>query len=517
MRRFLIPVLLAVAFASGCAVNPVTGKKELQFVSEPQEIALGVQNYAPSRQMQGGDYVLDPALTQYVQQVGNRLAAASDRPDLPYEFAVINNSVPNAWALPGGKIAINRGLMLEMGSEAELAAVMGHEIVHAAARHGAKSMERGLLLQGALVALQLSAQDNRYANFIVGGAQVGAMLLSQKYGRNAELESDYYGMRYMADAGYHPGAAVDLQETFVRLSENRQTDWLSGLFASHPPSMTRVEKNQETAIELAATGEYGRERYQRAIATLVATKPAYDKYDEAIKLANENQVDQAAALAQEAAQMEPREAKFHSLLGDIAAHRKDYRTAISHYNTAVAYNPQFFQTYLGRGLTYEAINDLAPAEEDLKRSIALLPTAPAHMALGSIAERRGRIDEAKQHYAMASQSQSDVGQAASRELVRLDLPTNPGQYVQTRLQVDAQGRVGVAVGNASPVAISDVEVLVSVLDPTGSRIQQSRPFRINRVIGANQQLVIDTGLGPVTDQEQLRRIRVEVQQAAIAE
>lgn len=303
MRRYLVSVLLIVAFISGCAVNPVTGKKEIQFVSEAQEVALGIQNYEPSRQMQGGDYAIEPALTQYVQQIGNRLAAVSHRPDLPYEFTVLNNSVPNAWALPGGKIAINRGLLLELGSEAELAAVMGHEIVHATARHGAKSMERGMLLQGALLAVQLSARDNRYANFIVGGAQVGAMLISQRYGREAELDSDLYGMGYMSQVGYSPSAAVDLQETFVRLSEGRQTDWLSGLFASHPPSAERVARNRETAATLPDSGEYGRERYQRAIAGIMANKEAYEKYDKAIELANEQQVDQARALANEALRM----------------------------------------------------------------------------------------------------------------------------------------------------------------------------------------------------------------------
>lgn len=519
MQRYLVPVLLVIALVSGCAVNPVTGKQEIQFVSEAQEVALGIQNYEPSRQMQGGDYVLDPELTRYVQDIGQRLAAVSHRPELPYEFVVLNNSVPNAWALPGGKIAFNRGLLLELGSEAELAAVMGHEIVHATARHGAKSMERGLLLQGALVAVQLSARDNRYANFIVGGAQVGAMLISQKYGRNAELESDHYGMNYMQQAGYDPDAAVDLQETFVRLSEGRdtQSNWLSGLFASHPPSQVRVDQNRETAATLPDGGEYGRDRYMNAIAGIKANKPAYDKYDKAIELANEQKIDEAQALVGEALQIEPREAKFHSLLGDIAAYRKDYRSALQHYDTAVSHNAQFFQIYLGRGLTREAVNELQGAEEDLKRSIALLPTAPAHMALGSIAERSGRIDEAKQHYAAASGSSSEVGQAATVALVKLDLPGNPGQYVQTRLQVDSRGQVGVAVGNSSPVAIGNVEILVGILDPTGRQIQQTKPFRINQVIGPNQQVLVNTGFGPVTDQAQLQRIKVQVQQASIAE
>ncbi len=148
----LTATLLAALALAGCAANPVTGRSELHMVSEAQEIQLGQQYYPPSRQSQGGDYVTDPRVTEYVQQVGNRLAAVADR-RLPYEFVVLNSGELNAWALPGGKIAVNRGLLVELKNEAELAAVLSHEIVHAAARHGAQQMEKGQLLQiGAAIA-----------------------------------------------------------------------------------------------------------------------------------------------------------------------------------------------------------------------------------------------------------------------------------------------------------------------------------------------------------------------------
>lgn len=135
-QRSVFTVGLTFTLMTGCVINPVTGDRELALVSADQEIAIGEQQYAPSQQMQGGEYSIDPELTAYVKGVGDRLAAVSDR-QLPYEFVVLNSSVPNAWALPGGKIAVNRGLLTELGSEAELAAVLGHEIVHAAARNAA--------------------------------------------------------------------------------------------------------------------------------------------------------------------------------------------------------------------------------------------------------------------------------------------------------------------------------------------------------------------------------------------
>ena len=157
MRNGFVALAVSLIIA-GCSVNPVTGKSQLSFISPQQEVAIGEKNYAPSRQSQGGDYYLDPALQTYIRGVGKKLAAVSDRPDLPYEFIVLNNRVPNAWALPGGKIAINVGLLVLLEDEAQLAAVLGHEIVHAAARHGATQMTTGTLANIGVAAVGVAVQ-----------------------------------------------------------------------------------------------------------------------------------------------------------------------------------------------------------------------------------------------------------------------------------------------------------------------------------------------------------------------
>ena len=203
MRNRCALTLLTIAGLAGCSVNPVTGDREIMLVSSADDIKMGAQNYAPMQQSQGGPYDVDPDLVEYVQGVGKQLADVSGV-NLPYEFIVLNNSVPNAWALPGGKIAINRGLLTELGSEAELAAVLGHEIVHAAARHTAKQMSRGMLMQGLVVVTSVATNDSSYGDLAVGGANMAAQLSMMKYGRGAELESDKYGMRYMSKAGYDP-------------------------------------------------------------------------------------------------------------------------------------------------------------------------------------------------------------------------------------------------------------------------------------------------------------------------
>jgi predicted Zn-dependent protease len=515
MRRLTIPLLVAAALG-GCGTNPVTGQKELQLVSEQQELAIGAENYGPSRQMQGGDYVVDPAVEAYVQEVGQRLAQMSDR-QLPYEFSVINNSVPNAWALPGGKIAVNRGLLTELGSEAELAAVLGHEIVHAAARHGAKSMQRGMFTQGALATLALTMDDTRYAGLLVGGAQVGAQLVTTKYGRDAESESDKYGMRYMARAGYNPLAAVTLQETFVRLSEGQQSGWLDGLFASHPPSIERVEANRKTAAELGDKGDYGTDPYLAAIKPLLDSKEAYAAFDKAMQAYTQSDMKAARSFVNQAVRAEPREARFHALLGDINARGKRNDDALSAYTRAITNNPEYFPAYLGRGLVRQRMNKLDLAATDLQKSIDLLPTATAHNALGQIEQKRGHLDQAAEHFRVASGSQSEVGQAAALSLARIDLPRNPGAYLETAVDVDRQQQVVVLVGNRSGVPVRNIELEVAVLDASGSTVVQRRPVAVGQILQPGDRVALSTGIGPVKSANDLRRVRVEVRAAQIAE
>ena len=205
MKRLKIWLLAALTLSllGGCAVNPVTGERELSIYDERWELATGEQYYAPLRQQQGGDFVLDPDLVGYVQEVGQRVAAHAPR-TLPYEFAVINSSVPNAWALPGGKVSINRGLLTTMRTEAELAAVLGHEVAHAAVRHSAQQQSRSALTQGAVllggIAVGVATEREDYATIAVLGGMLGAQLVGQRYSRDAEREADLWGTRWI-----HPG------------------------------------------------------------------------------------------------------------------------------------------------------------------------------------------------------------------------------------------------------------------------------------------------------------------------
>jgi predicted Zn-dependent protease len=512
--RKLICLLFSILLIYGCAVNPVTGEKELSIISESQEISIGEKNYGPSRQMQGGDYVVNTELTAYVNSVGQKLVRVSDR-KLPYEFVVLDNYTPNAWALPGGKIAVNVGLLVELNNEAELAAVLGHEIVHAAARHGAKSMQRGMLLQGALVATGIAARNSDYANLVVGGAQVAAGLVHTKYGRDDELEADHYGMLYMSRAGYDPRAAISLQETFVRLSEGGSSNWLAGLFASHPPSEARVEANRATAANLPQGGIFGTESYTNKIASLVKSRKGYESYAKGREALDKGDYGKAHRFADKAIGVEPREGHFYALRGDIYLQEQRYNEALENYDRAIDLNGNYFYYYLQRGLTKKQLNRKQDAYADLQSSTKLLPTAMAYNSLGELELLSGSSQRARQYFSEAASSNSPAGKAAQIALLHMDFPQNAGDYIRIEVGLSRQGYVIARISNNAILAIRDIELQIEYPDAAGRSHQTSR--QLSGVIDAGNSSTVNLDLGPYNDAAVLNKLGIRVLGARLSE
>lgn len=412
-------LLAAALLTGGCGTNPVTGSSEMSFVSEAEEVRIGQAQYGPSQQGEGGVYTLHPELGAYVSRIGTSLARVSERPNLPYEFVVLNNSTPNAWALPGGKIAVNRGLLYELEDEAQLAAVLAHEIVHAAARHGAKQQEKGTLLNIGLAVIGVATAGSGMQDLAMQGAQIGGALVQTRYGREAELESDRFGMQYMARAGYDPQGAVALQQRFVQLSSGRPAGGFAALFASHPPSQDRVDANRRTAAQLGVKGRDGRAEYQQLTARLRAERPAYLAYDKGAQAMAKGQYREALQHAKEAIRLLDREAQFHELAGVASARLEQPAEAVRYLNRALALNQGHYRPYLFRGRLHLARGNLELAREDLLQSNRLLGTAEATFGLGEIAEREGDPDTAIRHYAQVARSQSPMATEARNRIARL--------------------------------------------------------------------------------------------------
>jgi predicted Zn-dependent protease len=496
MNLRLIFLAATLAITSACAVNPVTGKSELVGMSEEQEIKVGDENYLPMQQAEGGEYDIDPELTAYVQDVGSKLAAVSDR-QLPYEFVVLNNPVPNAWALPGGKIALNRGLLTELNSESELAAVIGHEIVHAAAGHTSQRQGRTTILQTILVGATIASSGSQYGDLAAGGANIGAQLITQRYGQGDELESDEFGMKYMSLAGYDPQGAVDLQKTFVRLSDGKKSDWLSGMFASHPPSQKRVDANIATAARLPQGGEVGAESFAAAMKKTMQVKPAYDLSEEGRKFLSDGDAEKALEKANAAIAIFPEEAHFYALRGDARLLNKEYNMAVTNFDSAIRRRDGFFYYYLQRGRAEEELKDYAEAKTDLEKSNALLPTSVAYFSLGRIAAAQGDTDTAVEHFERIAGDKGDVAVAAKTELARLDISRNPHKYVLKRCDANSNVFLVVSVKNNITLAIDNVGFVVEYTDSTGRNKSEAR--KISATLEAGEVTSIDTKLGPYTD------------------
>ena len=451
-----LAVATAAALSGGCATNPVTGKKELHLVSEQEEIAMGKENYLSGQQTAGGEFILDPALTAYVRGVLANVTSVSERSKLPYEIVIANDSTVNAWAMPGGKMAINRGLLMELNSEAELAAVLSHEVVHAAARHGARQMETGLLIGIGATLISAAAHDSRHPQLADLAVGIGAGLVGLKYGRDHELEADAYGIKYMKRAGYDANAAVKLQETFVRLAGDKKPGWVEGLLSSHPPSQERVDANRKNAQGQTPPGRTGEAEYRRATANLRALKPAYDAYDAGVKALRAKKTDEAIRQASTAIAAEPREALFYALRGKAREQTGDRRAAETDYDEAIRRNPNYFGPWLNRGKLRVKDGNRRDGEADLERSMALLPTGEAALTLGKLAYADGRKDRALKYLGPLVEDgdgdDADLREAAQM-VARMDLPANPEKYIAVDARLVDGGFVELSLANRSRVDV----------------------------------------------------------------
>lgn len=413
-----ISVVSLVVGLSACSVNPVTGKSQLSLLSAQDEVSIGSKNYKPMQQQQGGRYMIDPELNLYVQSVGKKLAQLSDRPNLPYEFVVLNNDTPNAWALPGGKIAINRGLLYELKDEAQLAAVLGHEIVHAAARHGATQQTQGMILGLGSSILEVAGEVYGLGDLANQGLALSSAAVQARYGQSQELESDDYGIQYMSKAGYDPKAAVELQETFVRLSAGRNQDVLGAFFASHPPSQTRVRKNREHASKLPS-GVRNKSAFDRAMRQVRKDKPAYKKHMQALEAASQKQYAKALSSVGEAIRLQPRESLFWETKGKIQLQQQQASAAVGSFAKAIQNNPELFSPRLYQGIAYYINQQYAQAESSLKSSRRILDTQTTVFYLGEASLQLGKRAEAKQYFTLAQQGGGELGKKATEKLTTL--------------------------------------------------------------------------------------------------
>jgi predicted Zn-dependent protease len=235
----IVPIGVALALVA-CATNPATGQRQFSLMSEAQEIQIGREADVEIRREMG--VYEDAELQRYVNGIGQRLAKASERPELPWSFAVIDEPAVNAFALPGGFIYLTRGILAFLGDEDELAGVLGHEIGHVTARHSAQQYTKHTTAGVGLALLGIFVPEARPFQ---GAAEAATGLLLLKYGRDDERQADRLGVQYSSQTGYDPAGVAGMLNTLARLddaagSRRGVPNWLS----THPAPADRVAEVQ---------------------------------------------------------------------------------------------------------------------------------------------------------------------------------------------------------------------------------------------------------------------------------
>ena len=237
MQKHFIFIILSGLVISACTTTPVSNRSALILIPKSQEISLGIQSYNEILKREKESE--DTQLNQIIRRVGQRIASVSDMPKLEWEIKLIESDQKNAFALPGGKIAIYTGILSVAKNEAGLATVMSHEIAHVIARHGAQRMTQQMLLRGAMIGAGLSMKNSTQKNIVLSALGVGVLYgFTLPFSRLHESEADQIGLIYMAKAGYDPNEAINFWQRFGQVKGGKEgPEWAS----THPADATRIQ------------------------------------------------------------------------------------------------------------------------------------------------------------------------------------------------------------------------------------------------------------------------------------
>ncbi len=402
-RDFMrLSALAAAGFLSGCATNPVTGRSQLMLMSEQEEIQLDRQN---SPYQISSDYGLtqDRSLETYVGQVGQRLAAVSHRPRMPYRFDVVNATYINAYAFPGGTISATRGILLKLNDEAELASLLGHELGHVNARHTAHQMSQAMLTQtlvGGAAAI-VGTQGSTLGDLTAQLGSIGAGALLASYSRDNEREADDLGLRYMAAAGYAPQGFVELME-MLRSLNSQNPNAVQTLFATHPMS----DERYQTAVKAVRTryaqdtGALYRERYMDQTAGLRRIQGAIEAMQNGEKEMGRENFDGAAAQFQQALRIAPQDYAANLMMAKCRYAQKRFEEAERYAVAAQQTYPGEAQSYLVAGFARLQTRRFNAAFRDFEAYDVRLPNNPEILFYkGYAQEGAQRQKEAARYYA----------------------------------------------------------------------------------------------------------------------
>lgn len=402
-RDFLwVTSLWGVGLLFGCTTNPVTGKSQLMLVSEDQEIRIDKQNSPHQFSLDYGQ-IQDRDLRAYIDRTGRSLVSHSHRPHLPYRFMALNATYINAYAFPGGSVGITRGMLLKLKNEAELAALLGHELAHVNARHTAEQMSKGTLasmfLAGAAAAVGVKNRGLTELATTIG--MLGAGILLAAYSRDNEREADSLGMDYMVKTGYSPMGMVGLMEMLKGLSRKRPST-TQILFATHPMSDERYQRAlfySKTRYSKFRNAPLYRERYMDNTRNLRAKAAAILAMQEGEGAMAKKDYSGAEAFFRKALKEVPEDYAGLLMLSKALILQEKYAEALEHAEEAKAAYPGEAQALHVAGFARIRLKRYSEAYRDFMAYEKVLPGNPNTIFfIGLSLEGMERIEQAAEHY-----------------------------------------------------------------------------------------------------------------------
>ncbi len=421
-----IALALGLLALAGCVSDRVTGERKLAFVqwSVEEEVAMG-RGTAPVVESQFDGPLVDAEAHAYLSALVLEMAQESVRKDdFEFSFQILDSSIPNAFALPGGHVYITRGLLQELDSEGQFVSVLGHELGHVEHQHAMFAQSRGFLARlpsntlGRLNRAVLgSSLPGRAVGLAVGITELGPALFTLKYDRDQEIESDRRGA-YFADAmGYDPIEAVRLFEVFQRLEAEGGASSPLTLFSTHPANDDRIAKlerlidEEYAASRTAAPASFrtGGEEFARIVTRLRERAPTYAKHAAALAVLARSDggvedIADALTLVAEAIAEVPGEPLFHTTLGELEMLTETgypierFRAAVRLYDEFPGH-PGHWKPRLYLGILELEAENVREATQQLETAVICLPQhALSHFFLGVAYEADGRSNEAVASY-----------------------------------------------------------------------------------------------------------------------
>lgn len=379
-REFLwLSSMSTAGLLVGCTANPVTGRSQLMLISEAQEIQVDKQN---SPHQFSSDYgpLQDRFLNNYINQTGKKIAALTHRPHMPYSFRGVNATYVNAYAFPGGSIAATRGILLAFENEAQLAALLGHELGHVNARHTAEQMSKSVLTNIFIggVAAYAGTKSSGLGKLTSQLGMVGAGALLAKYSRDNEREADALGLKYMVRTGYNSNGFVGLMDTLRRMSKHKPNA-IEIMFATHPMSDERYRYAVETVrtqYRSAQKFPLYRDRYMDHTAKLRAMKGAIETMQKGEKSMAKGKYGEAETHFKKALKQAPEDYAGLAMMSKCQLTLKKYTKAKRFAEKAKKVYPQEAQAYHLAGFAKIREKDFDAAYQEFVNYEKLLPGNP---------------------------------------------------------------------------------------------------------------------------------------------